>query len=108
MQYRRLVSLVTITISCALAAAGGLSAQSAPLRGLDQYVTQAMKDWGIPGLAIAIVRNDSVVVARGYGVRDVATRAPVDGQTLFEIASTSKAFTATAVGLLVDEGKVEW
>ena len=83
-------------------------AQSAPLRDLDPYLTHAIDAWHIPGVAIAIVHNDSVVVARGYGVRDLVTRAPVDGETVFEIASTTKAFTAAAIGLLVDDGKVSW
>jgi CubicO group peptidase (beta-lactamase class C family) len=108
MRLRYLLALVAASGTSALGGAKTLCAQSGPLRGLDAYVTRAMKEWDIPGLAIAVVRNDSVVVARGYGVRDLATRTPVDAQTLFEIASTSKAFTATAVGVLVDEGKVQW
>ncbi|MCY4398539.1 MAG: serine hydrolase [Gemmatimonadetes bacterium] len=83
-------------------------AQPAPLQGLDDYITAAMKAWGVPGLALAVVRDDEVVHARGYGVRDVASGAPVDEHTLFAVGSTSKAFTATALGLLVDEGRLSW
>ena len=89
-------------------AASPLQAQPAPLRGLDAYVEQAMKAWEVPGLALAVVRGDSVIYARGYGVADLVTGTPVDENTLFAIASTSKAFTAAALGLLVDEGKLSW
>ena len=61
-----------------------------------------------PGLALAIVKDDGVVVAKGYGVRKLGDPTPVDARTLFGIASNTKAFTATALGLLVEEGKLEW
>jgi CubicO group peptidase (beta-lactamase class C family) len=86
----------------------GATAQASPLDGLDGYVTSAMKDWAVPGLAIAVVKGDSVIFAKGYGVRERGTQDGVDANTLFAIASTSKAFTAAALGMLVDEGKVTW
>jgi CubicO group peptidase (beta-lactamase class C family) len=67
-----------------------------------------MTDWQVPGLAIAIVKDDSVVFIRGYGVREVRKDAPVDAHTVFAIGSTTKAFTAAAVAMLVDEGTVSW
>ncbi|HEX7091877.1 MAG TPA: serine hydrolase [Longimicrobiales bacterium] len=79
-----------------------------PLAGLGAYIEQARKDWGIPGLAIAIVRDDSVIFARGYGVREYGRDEPVDEHTLFAIASTTKAFTVAALGMLVDEGVLDW
>lgn len=88
--------------------AAGAYAQSADLEALDTYIERARQDWGIPGLAIAVVRNDSVIFARGYGVREHGTNAPVDENTLFAIASTTKAFTVAALGMLVDEGVVDW
>jgi CubicO group peptidase (beta-lactamase class C family) len=84
------------------------TAQQAPLAGFDAYVTKAMQDWKVPGLAIAIVKNDSVIFAKGYGTRTMATQQPVDEHTLFAIGSVSKAFTATLVAMLVDEGKMRW
>ena len=84
------------------------AAQSAPLQGLDDYVTAAMEAWNVPGLALAVIADGEVVHARGYGVRDVRTGAPVDENTLFAVGSTSKAFTSAALGLLVDEGRVRW
>ena len=67
-----------------------------------------MEAWGVPGLALAVVKDGEIVHARGYGVRDVTTGTPVDEHTLFAVGSTSKAFTAAALGLLVDEGRLSW
>ncbi|MBC3540165.1 serine hydrolase [Rufibacter sediminis] len=75
---------------------------------LDAYYQQAIKDWNVPGMAIAIVKNDSVVFAKGYGVRDQQKGGTVDANTLFGIASNTKAYTAAALGMLVDEGKLRW
>jgi len=83
-------------------------AQQGPLRGLEAYVQQGMRDWGVPGLALAVVKDDSVVFARGFGTRMLGRDEPVDEHTSFAIASTTKAFTAAAVAMLVDEGKVRW
>lgn len=85
-----------------------LRAQPAPLKGLDAYIEQAMRDWEVPGLAIAIVHGDSVVFARGYGVTELGASEPVDENTLFAIASTTKAMTAAALAMLVDDGKLGW
>jgi CubicO group peptidase (beta-lactamase class C family) len=86
----------------------GAHAQHAPLAGLDSYIEHAMRAWGVPGLAIAIVKDDSVVLAKGYGVRELGKPEPVDAHTLFAIGSNTKAFTAAAIGILVDEGKMRW
>ncbi len=83
-------------------------AQARPLQGFDAYVTRSMADWKVPGLAIAIVHNDSVVLAQGYGVKTLGKPDRVDARTIFAIGSTTKAFTATALAMLVDDGKVRW
>lgn len=67
---------------------------------LDAYITKGMSDWQIPGLAIAIVKDGKVVLMKGYGVSNLETKAPVDENTLFMIASNSKLFTATALAQL--------
>lgn len=88
-----------------------VEAQKAPLAGFDAYVTKAMHDWKVPGLAIAIVKDDSLIFIKGYGTRTMGTHQPpqpVDDHTLFAIGSASKAFTATLVAMLVDEGKMRW
>jgi CubicO group peptidase (beta-lactamase class C family) len=79
-----------------------------PFPGFDSYVKQAMDLWKIPGLGIAIVRNDSVIHAKGYGVLQTGGRTSVDDQTLFEIGSSSKAFTATVVAMMVSDGKMRF
>ena len=64
-----------------------------------------MQTLKLPGAAVAIVRNDSVIYVKGYGVLATGSRTPVNDQTLFEIGSSSKAFTATAVAMMVSDGK---
>ena len=90
-------------------------AQTAPpvaapldLAALDATVARTLKAFDVPGIAVAVVKDGQVVVAKGYGVRSLATKAPVDANTLFGIASNTKAFTTAALGLLVDEGKLRW
>ena len=96
-------------LAAALAWAPALRAQAAdPLRGLDAYIEQAMRDWEVPGMAVAIVRHDSVIYAKGFGVREVGRPGRVDENTVFAVASNTKAVTATALGLLVGEGKLRW
>ena len=101
---RRLLHLTLLAVLCANSAL----AQSGSLAGLDAYITKAMADWQVPGLSIAVVRNDSVILERGYGVREFGKPGAVDQHTLFAIASTTKAFTVGALGMLVDDGKLEW
>lgn len=79
-----------------------------PLRGYEAYVAQALRDWEVPGLALAVVRDDSIVLARGFGLRRVGEPAPVTERTLFAIASCTKAFTAAALAMLVDSGRLAW
>jgi CubicO group peptidase (beta-lactamase class C family) len=89
-----------------------VEAQAAPtaqqIAELEAYVTRAMSDWRIPGLAMAVVAGDSIVFAKGYGVREVGRPDPVDPATRFAIGSTTKAMTVLALGMLVDEGRIEW
>src|SRR3954447_21509802 len=83
-------------------------AQSAPPADLDAWVQRTMKTFNVPGMAIAIVKDGKVVLSKGYGVRKLGDSTPVDDSTLFGIASNTKAFTAAALGILVDEKKVSW
>jgi CubicO group peptidase (beta-lactamase class C family) len=75
---------------------------------LDRYIAQVLADGQIPGIAIAVVRNDSVLVAKGYGVRELGKPDPVDENTVFDIASLTKSFTATAAAIFVDRGRLRW
>jgi CubicO group peptidase (beta-lactamase class C family) len=93
----------------AMVIAAPLSAQQDPkVAAFDAYVSQAVKDWKTTGLAIAVMKDGKVVFAKGYGVRTSGEPAPVDTATVFAIASTTKAMTAAALGMLVDEGKLRW
>lgn len=105
----RFRSLITLA---ALASAGSPTPAPAqrpdPSRELDAYVARAVKDWNVAGFAIAVVKDGRVVFSKAYGVREVGRPEPVDTTTLFAIASTTKAITAAAIGMLVDEGKLRW
>ena len=79
-----------------------------PYPGFDAYVIKSMQTSKVPGVAVAIVRNDSVLYVKGYGVLAAGSRTPVNAQTLFEIGSSSKAFTATAVAMMVSDGKMRF
>ena len=76
---------------------------------LDRYIAKGVNDFEVPGLAIAIVKDGKVVFKKGYGSRDCSKENdPVTCDSLFNIASCSKAFTTAAIGILVEEGKLEW
>ena len=78
------------------------------LKKIDQYIAKAQKDWNVPGLAVAIVKDGKVVHASGYGALEEGKPYEVDENTLFAIASNTKAFIASALGTLVDQGKIGW
>ena len=101
-------SLLVAVLAAAPLAAQRPATLPRPLRGLDVYVTAALRTWDVPGLAVAVVKDDSVVWARGFGVRRLGDTARVTERTLFAIASCTKAFTATALAMLVDSGKLSW
>ncbi|MCS6805297.1 MAG: serine hydrolase [Acidobacteriota bacterium] len=107
MKQRPMIRL-TVLLLLVLMSSSVAPAQEAPLRGFDEYVTKAMRDWEVPGLAVAVVKDDKIVLAKGYGVRKLGEPTPVDERTLFAIGSASKAFTTAALAMLVDEGKLSW
>ncbi len=90
------------------AAAAASPAGKPGLDGLDQFITQAMKDWKVPGLALAVVQGDKVALLKAYGYRDVEKQSPVTPKTLFAIGSITKSFTVTMLGMEMAEGKVDW
>jgi len=94
----RVAALTLATSPCLLA--------QSPLAGFDDYVARGVRDWNVPGLAIAVVKGDSVVFAKGYGVRQLGTHDSVNTHTLFANASTTKAFTSFVAELMADEGKL--
>jgi len=75
---------------------------------IEAYITSGMKGFDIPGLAIGIVANNSLIYAKGFGVRSKSNRLPVDTRTIFQIGSTTKAFLTATMAIMVDRGKLQW
>src|SRR5271169_1375641 len=87
----------------------GISAAvAAPPSGFDARVESLREKVGVPGMAIAIVEDDKVTLARGFGSRGLGFPGPVDADTIFPTGSTGKAFTVAALAILVDQGKISW
>lgn len=78
------------------------------LAGFEQFVSETMEQWRVPGMAVAVVRDGALVYAEGFGYRDVENQLPVTPETVFAIGSSSKAFTATSAGIMVDDKKLDW
>jgi CubicO group peptidase (beta-lactamase class C family) len=98
-----LTAALTAIFTLPLAAQTGM-----PPADFDADVAAAMRQFEVPGLAIAVVKDGRMVFAKGYGVRRLGDPAPVDATTLFQIASNTKAFTTASLAMLVDEGKLHW
>jgi CubicO group peptidase (beta-lactamase class C family) len=75
---------------------------------LDKRIEKIISDWQVPGCAIGLVKNGKLIYAKGFGFRDIENKLPVTPKTLFPIASNSKLFTATAIGMLVNENKLDY
>ncbi|HCL84305.1 MAG TPA: serine hydrolase, partial [Chitinophagaceae bacterium] len=76
--------------------------------GIDSVTERARTSFHVPGIAVAVIKDGKVIHSKGYGSRSLNTGQPVDENTLFGIASNTKAFTAFALGILVDEGRISW
>ena len=85
-----------------------LECESDLMESIERFVVEQLAAWEVPGCAVAAVRDGQVVLAAGWGQRDLDTKLPVTASTLFAIGSTTKAFTAATVGALVDDGLLEW
>lgn len=107
---KRLVKRLSLLLLVTAIATTAATAQSLEkkLDTIDAYAQEVLKRFGGPGMAIAVVKDDRVVFAKGYGTRELGKDAPVDENTVFAIASNSKAFTTAALAILVDEGKISW
>ena len=111
--YLRSNRLLLIVLLCVVATTPSLFAQPKRtneqlLKEIDEYAARAGGDWKTPGFAVAIIKDDRVVFTKGYGVRELGKTVSVDGNTIFAIGSNTKAFTAAALAILVDEGKLKW
>jgi CubicO group peptidase (beta-lactamase class C family) len=101
---RPLAAITTFLLSLSALAQG----PTFDARAVDKLVNGTLKAWQIPGAAVAIVRNDRVVYVHGYGTKELGGTDPVTPDTLFQIASTSKAFTTASMAILAAEGKLSW
>jgi Beta-lactamase class C and other penicillin binding proteins len=97
---RRFVTAIAITL-VAVAASAQLS-----VAVLDKDARDTIAAWHLPGLAIAVVQNDKVIFVKGYGIKEIGKSQPLTAGTLFEIGSTTKAFTATALAMLADRAVI--
>jgi CubicO group peptidase (beta-lactamase class C family) len=88
--------------------AASATAAKPNLGDFDDFVSQALREWKVPGAAVAVVQGDKVILLKGYGYRDLEKQLPVTPNTLFAIGSITKSFTVSALGMEMDEGKVDW
>lgn len=106
-------SVVRGVLAVLLAATSGVAASPPPSArtppaSFDAWVDAERAKWNVPGVAVAIVRGDEILLARGYGLRDREKSLPATGKTVFAIGSCTKAFTTFTMATLVDEGRLEW
>jgi CubicO group peptidase (beta-lactamase class C family) len=99
---RKLSSLLSLVLICSITCL----AQDAVATKVDDYIRAEMQTQQIPGLSLAVIRNGEIVIARGYGMANVEHQVPVKPETIFQSGSMGKQFTATAVMMLVEEGKI--
>ena len=105
------ITRLPLFVACLGVLTGSASAATSdPLRSLniDRLVERTMSTYQVPGIAVGIVKDGKLVFAKGYGVRQLGLPGKVDADTLFGIASNTKAFTTAALAILVDEGKLRW
>src|SRR6476660_687831 len=96
--------LVVVFFFCS----ASLYSQPLTSKEIDDLAERTLKAFDVPGIDVGIIKDGKVIHAKGYGVRSLKTQQKTDENTLFGIASNSKAFTCTALGILVDEGKIKW
>ena len=100
------VALILASLVCG--DSGSAAAANDPIAELDAFITRALKEYEVPGAAVAVVQNGKVALLKGYGVRDVTKPGAVDENTIFQLASVTKTLTGVAAGTVVDEGKLDW
>lgn len=103
----KLIRWATLAVAM-LAVAARASELPAALQDFDAYVARVQKTFDVPGVAVAVVKDGEVVLARGYGVRELGKPERVDEHTRFAIASNTKAFTSASLAMLMDEGRLAW
>ena len=105
---RRVFSVLVALCLVATRISAQQTSVESKLQGFDAYMAQVLKDWNVPGIGVGVVVKDKLVFAKGYGYRDYGKKLPYTPTTVQSIGSNTKLFTATGIGLLVDEGKLDW
>ncbi|MBL7846191.1 MAG: serine hydrolase [Cyclobacteriaceae bacterium] len=106
---KRIITLLLVTlVVTGFAQKKPASDLDKKIKEFDAYTQAALKQWEVPGAGVAIIKDGKVIYLKAFGVRDLNTGAPATTETLFSIGSTTKAMTAVCLGMLVDEGKVNW
>lgn len=101
-------AVLAILLAIAPLSTAAPAAAKPPLAGFDAWVDAERAKWNVPGVSVAIVSGDEVLLAKGFGLRDREQKLPATGKTVFAIGSCTKAFTTFTMATLVDEGKLEW
>lgn len=99
--------IFTLLIIC-LAFSSAAYSQNKKLAGLDDFIEKARKSYGVPGVSVAVVKDNEAVFLKGFGASKAGTESKVDENTIFQIASVTKTFAAASVGLMVDRGKLDF
>ncbi|MDX5348301.1 MAG: beta-lactamase family protein, partial [Hymenobacteraceae bacterium] len=102
------INLLCLLLICLLWVPVAEAQKKSDIKKIDRYLEDAFKAYDLPGMAVGIVKDGKVVFSKGYGVRSNEIKKPVTPETTFAIASLSKAFAAATLGILVDEGKLNW
>lgn len=105
---REIIRLYFIGLMICLLAAPVASRSTFSAARFDKFVNQELSKWRVPGVAIGIIHNGRIILTRGYGYRNLEQKRPVTSKTLFAIGSSTKAFTTLLLGMLADEGKLDW
>ncbi|MFT7506682.1 MAG: CubicO group peptidase (beta-lactamase class C family), partial [Gammaproteobacteria bacterium] len=103
-----LLTRALIIFLCALTATAVQASSSINKRSLENTIEKALNSFQTPGMAVGILYQNKVVLSKGFGAANIDAQTPVDAQTYFRLASTSKAFTSAALAILVDEEKIDW
>ncbi len=105
---KRTLLFTTVFAFLTFAFVQNVNAQAITSKQIDSLTNLVLKTFNVPGIAVGVVKDGKLIHAKGYGVANINTGKKVDENTLFGVASNSKAMTAAALGMLVDEGKIKW
>lgn len=102
-----MIRRASLLLALLLVTTSSLLAQGVP-QDFDATMARTLRTFEVPGIAVAVVKDGKVVLANGYGLKKVGEASPVTADTIFAIASNTKAFTTAALAMLVEEGKLQW